>query len=156
MQNNIDYLKKYAMKFSYHEKRKQKLEKFRKEVKTLNDMDMEELEFEYINLKSKYEHKKSILTLFLLTIALTILMDIWKKFFSFIEMALKYTQTVEIDTIEIIKLSFAVSILVAIAITILILYFLNILLTDISEMKRKLMIIESVMEKKEKQAANHE
>ena len=155
MQNNIDHLKKYVMKFSYREKRNQKLEKFRKEVKVLNDMDIEELEFEYIDLKSKYEHKKSILTLFLLTIALTVLMDIWKKFFSFIGMALKYTQTVKIDAMEIIKLSFVVSILVAIAITILILYFLNILLTDITEMKRKLMIIESVMEKKEKQEANH-
>ena len=84
MQNNVDHLKKYVMKFSYREKRNQKLEKFRKEVKVLNDMDIEELEFEYIDLKSKYEHKKSILTLLLLTIALTILMDVWKKFFSFI------------------------------------------------------------------------
>lgn len=150
MQNNVDHLKKYVMKFSYREKRNQKLEKFRKEVKVLNDMDIEELEFEYIDLKSKYEHKKSILTLLLLTIALTILMDVWKKFFSFIGMVLKYTQTVKIDAMEIIKLSFVVSILVAIAITILILYFLNILLTDITEMKRKLMIIESVMEKKSK------
>lgn len=148
MQNNRNWFKNYVMRFSYREKRNQKLVKFRQEVKALNNMDRDELEFEYVNLKSKYEHKKSVLTLFLLSIALAVLMDIWKKFFSFMGMVLQYTQTVEADSIEIIKVSLVISILVAIAITSLILLFLYTLLTDISKMRRKLMIIENVMEKR--------
>lgn len=155
MQDNRNWFKNYVMRFSYREKRNQKLEKFRQEVKALNDMDRDELEFEYVNLKSKYEHKKSVLTLLLLSIALAVLMDIWKKFFSFMGMVLQYTQTVEADSMEIIKVSLVISILVAIAITSLILLFLYTLLTDISKMKRKLMIIENVMEKKEKQAEDN-
>lgn len=155
MQNNRNWFKNYVMRFSYREKRNQKLEKFRQEEKALNDMDRDELEFEYVNLKSKYEHKKSVLTLLLLSIALAVLMDIWKKFFSFMGMVLQYTQTVEADSMEIIKVSLVISILVAIAITSLILLFLYTLLTDISKMKRKLMIIENVMEKKEKQAEDN-
>lgn len=148
MQDNRNWLKNYVMRFSYREKRNQKLVKFRQEVKALNNMDRDELEFEYVNLKSKYEHKKSVLTLFLLSIALAVLMDIWKKFFSFMGMVLQYTQTVEADSMEIIKVSLVISILVAIAITLLILLFLYTLLTDISKMRRKLMIIENVMEKR--------
>lgn len=148
MQDNRNWLKNYVMRFSYREKRNQKLVKFRQEAKALNNMDRDELEFEYVNLKSKYEHKKSVLTLFLLAIALAVLMDIWKKFFSFMGMVLQYTQTVEADSMEIIKVSLVISILVAIAITLLILLFLYTLLTDISKMRRKLMIIENVMEKR--------
>lgn len=148
MQDNRNWFKNYVMRFSYREKRNQKLEKFRQEEKALNDMDRDELEFEYVNLKSKYEHKKSVLTLLLLSIALAVLMDIWKKFFSFMGMVLQYTQTVEADSMEIIKVSLVISILVAIAITLLILLFLYTLLTDISKMRRKLMIIENVMEKR--------
>lgn len=155
MQNNRKWFENYIMRFSYQEKRKQKLEKYRKEVKALNDMDSDELEFEYINLKSKYEHKKSVLTLLLLSIALAILMDIWKKFFSFMRMALQYTQTVKTDSMEIINVSLVVSVLVAIAITLLILLFLYMFLADISKMKRRLMIIEKVMENKEKQEENN-
>lgn len=155
MQINKKWFENYIMRFSYQEKRKQKLEKYRKEVKALNDMDSDELEFEYINLKSKYEHKKSVLTLLLLSIALAILMDIWKKFFSFMRMALQYTQTVKTDSMEIINVSLVVSVLVAIAITLLILLFLYMFLADISKMKRRLMIIEKVMENKEKQEENN-
>ena len=70
--------------FLYDENRRKEFEKFNSQMDIYKNMPPDELKFEYILLNAKYEKTKSELTLFLLTIALSVLMNVWDKFFSFL------------------------------------------------------------------------
>ncbi len=137
-------LKDYVMKFSYHERRKRKLESFNQEVKKLRQMDEDELNIEYIELKTELDHKKSVLTLFIISIAMAVLMNVWSKFFSFMQMALQYVAASEDSKMEIMKISFVISILIAIVLTLVILFVLLDLSKDMMILQKKLMMIEDI------------
>jgi len=137
-------LKDYVMKFSYYERRKRKLESFNQEVKKLRQMDKDELNFEYIELKTELDHKKSVLTLFIISIAIAVLMNIWSKFFSFMQMALQYVAPSEDSKMEIMKISFVISVLIAIVLTLVILFLLLDLSKDMMILQKKLMMIENI------------
>lgn len=54
----------FVMRFSFQERRKAKLENFRKELSSFRTMDEEELYFEYVNEKIKDEYLGVKLLLF--------------------------------------------------------------------------------------------
>ena len=85
--------KAYVMRYSYQARRKRKLDSFNKEIKRLRAMDKDELDFEYIEFKTELDHKKNVLSLFLISIALSVLMNVWSKFFSFMHTAFQYAAT---------------------------------------------------------------
>lgn len=134
-----------VMRFSYREKRKRELENFRREVRRLRSMDKDELNFEYIELKAEYEHRKSVLTLFVISILLSILMNAWSKFFSFMRSALQYAAG-ESST-EVMMVSFWIAACIVILVTIIILFLLFTSSKDIRNMRKKLIIIEDVMKR---------
>lgn len=82
--------KNWVMSFTYQERRNKQLEIFRTKIEHYSSMDKDELNFEYFNCKAEYEHKKNILTLIIITIAVSLIMNIWEKLFSFLNMAIKY------------------------------------------------------------------
>lgn len=139
--------KDYVMRFSYQAKRK--LESFIQEVKKLRQMDENELKFEYIEMKTELDYKKNVLSLFIISIALAVLMNAWSKFFSFMQLVLQYAATSGDDSTEITKISFVISVLISIVITLLILFLLFDLSKDMMIIQRKLMIIEDIRQEKQ-------
>lgn len=147
MANISNRFKSYVMSFSYKERRVKNLADYKKRVRELENMERDELNFEYINLKAECEHKKSVLTVFIILIVLAMLMNIWERFFSFIEKALTYAASVQENGIEIAKISFVTSAMLAIALTVIILYILLNYMKDIKQMQKELMMIEEVRNK---------
>lgn len=144
MTNNNGWFKSYVMSFSYKERRAKKLEEYKKRVRELKEMESDEIDFEYINLKSECEHKKSILTIFIISVALAMLMNVWEKFFLFMEKALTYAVSIQESEIEVAKISFFISLIVAIALTVIILYVIFTYMKEIKQIQREVMIIEEV------------
>ena len=140
--------KDYVMSFSYHARKKGKLECFNREVKTYREMDEDELDFEYIESKIELDHKKNSLTLFIIVIALAVMMNVWNKFFSFMQMVLQYAATSEDSSTEIIKISFIISVAITMIFTLAILFLLYDLSKDIMILQKKLMMIENIKNKR--------
>lgn len=130
--------------FLYDENRRKELEKFNSQMDIYKNMPSDELKFEYILLNAKYEKKKSELTLFLLTIALSVLMNVWDKFFSFMKMAIEYAGKTAGDSVEIAKTSFIISSIIVIFITAVIFFMLFAFINDIHKMKINIAMIEDV------------
>lgn len=130
--------------FLYDENRRKEFEKFNSQMDIYKNMSPDELKFEYILLNAKYEKKKSELTLFLLTIALSVLMNVWDKFFSFMKMAIEYAGKTAGDSFEIAKISFIISSIIVIFITAVIFFMLFAFINDIHKMKINIAMIEDV------------
>lgn len=148
MANNNERFKDFVMSISFKERRKRELLKYRKRVHDLKRMDSDEIDFEYISLKSEYEHKKSSLTILIITIALAVLMNVWKYFFAFVEKALYYAASFKGSEIEIAKVSIAISIIVTVVTTFAILIILITYMKEIYRIQKELMIVETVREKR--------
>lgn len=144
MTNNNGWFKSCVMSFSYKERRAKKLADYRRRVTELKSMERDELDFEYVNLKSACEHKKSVLTIFIISIALAMLMNVWEKFFLFLEKALIYAASFKGSEIEVAKISFVISIIVAVFLTVVILYILFTYMKEIKQIQKELMIIEEI------------
>ena len=150
MQKTKGNFRDYVMRLSYQERRKRKLESFNQEVQKLRKMKEDELNFEYITLKTEID-RKNVLSLPIAVIAFVLLMNVWNKFFSFMQMLLQYAANAGADSEEILKIGFAVSVLAAIVLTLAILFFICDLSKDIMKMQRKRMLIEYVKEKSYKE-----
>lgn len=144
MANNNGRFKSYVMSFSYRERRAKKLADYKRRVSELKRMERDEIDFEYINLKSACEHKKSVLTIFIISIALAMLMNVWEKFFLFVEKALKYAASFQDSEIEVAKISFVISVITAVLLTVIILSVLFNYMKEIKQIQKELMIIEEV------------
>ena len=133
------------MKFSHTEKRKRKLDAFKDEKQKLEQLSDEELEFEYIELTAECERKSGIFTLFAISIVLAVLMNAWSKFLDFMQKTFAYVSISSVDSVEVVKVSFIISVSVAIFITVIVFSILLSFLNDIKKMKRKLLIIDEIM-----------
>lgn len=112
-------IRNIIMSISYQERRKKKLEKYRQELARLREMDDDELGFEYISVKSEYEHKKNVITIFMLSIVIAAFMGAWNYFFAFVEKILQYAVAGQGNEEEIAKVVFVFSAVVIILITII-------------------------------------
>ena len=131
--------------FLYDENRRKEFEKFNSQMDIYKNMPPDELKFEYIVSNAKCEKKKSEFTLFLLTIALSVLMNVWDKFFSFMKMAIEYAGKTAGDSVEIAKTSFIISSIIVFFITAVIFFMLFAFINDIHKMKIKIAMIEDGM-----------
>ena len=136
------------MKFSHTEKRKRKLDAFKDEKQKLEQLSDEELEFEYIELTAECERKSGIFTLFVISIVLAVLMNVWSKFFDFIQKTLAYVSISGGDSMEVVKVSFIISVSVAIFSMAIVFFILFSFVNDINKIKRKLLIIDEIMKKR--------
>lgn len=140
--------KRYVMSFSFKERRARELTKYRKRVFELEKMDSDAIDFEYITLKVEYEHRKSKLILFIISIALAVLMNIWKYFFLFIEKVLQYASLFKGSEMEITKVGFLISMIVAACTTFFIVIILIMYMKELRRMQKELMIVETVRNKR--------
>lgn len=131
-----------VMKFSCIERRRRRLNNFEHELEKYRNMSNDELNFEYIEVTTELEHKKNVLSLFIVTIALSILMNAWSRFISFLQKVLKYAGTSDVDNEQIVIISFLIAIIVVIAVTVVILFVFFELSRDIMLLHKKLMMIE--------------
>ena len=148
MWKDREKFKDYVMRVSYQARRKEKLECFNREVKKYREMDEDELDFEYMESKTEFDHKKSSLTLFIIVIALAVMMNVWNKFFSFMQMVLQYAAISEHSSTEIIKISFIISVAITMIFTLAILFLLFDLSKNIMILQKKLMMIENIKNKR--------
>lgn len=144
MANNQERFKRYVMSFSFSERRAKQLEQYRQVVTEFKQMQSDELDFEYITLKSKCEHKKSILTLLMVTIALAVLMNVWNNFLDFMEKVFQYAATVESNGVEVAKIGFIISLIMAAAIVCVVFLIVISYMKELKMLKQKLMIIEEI------------
>ena len=119
------------------------MEKYRKEVNRLEDIADDEVDFEYINLKSKYEHKKNILFIFILTIIICILMNVWKYFFNIIEKIIQLTvnQGIEIAIAKVLFIG---------TITVLTFFIIQSYVKQMQRIYMELLIVEEIKKKQNK------
>ena len=142
-------IENFIMKFSYREIRRRKIQTFKWRLETLRSMEKEDLEFEYVERKVIYEHKKNICEVALITILLGIVMGVWKEFFIFMRKAYQYVVTSGDGGVNVINVSFWLSIVTAIAVTLAILIPICDAVEEMKVAKRDLATIEIVMREKE-------
>ena len=139
------------MSMTFQEQRKKKIKQYRKERKYISDMKSDEVEFEYVEAKSRYEHDKSILAIMMITILLSVFMDIWKTFFQSIEKVVQFVTSQQENTAEVARVLF---VSVTVAFIMVSFMFFCILITHMRKMsktyKRLIMIEEILNEKKKK------
>lgn len=143
-------MKKFFVKFTFEYKRQKALSKFKKDMQKLRDMSNDELKYEQITTQTQYERKKGLLTLFLITIILAVIMNVWDKFFSFMKMAFEYAGTLATGNFDIIKISFWISFIIAAIITVVVFAYVLVIMKDISDLKKKLSMVETVMNERNK------
>ena len=113
-------------------------------VAGLTQMQSDELDFEYIILKSEYEHKKNILTWLMMVIALAVLMNVWNNFWDFMKEVFQYAASMECNGVEIAKISFIISVIITVSIFYVVLLILINYMKYLKMIRQKLMIIEEV------------
>lgn len=143
MKRQKNTITKYLQKYSYSARRKRDLVQFHDRIQELKNMDKEELDFEYINVKTEYEHQKNMFSLFVITMLVSILTNTWKAFFDFMRKALEYSAA-QVDSEIIAQVSFEISAIVLVAIMFIILCALLERTKVITTLQRKLLIIERV------------
>lgn len=133
--------------FPYSERRKKKISEFEKHINELKSMDENELNFEYVNTKTDYDHKEVILSLFVIMIMSSILANTWKYIYVFMQKALQYSAT-QVESEMIAKVSFEISTITLISVTFIIFWALLEGSKKIKMLQRKLMMIEMVMKER--------
>lgn len=142
-------MENFIMKFSYREIRRRKMQAFKWRLETLRSMEKEALEFEYVEQKVRYEHKKNVCEMLLMIVLLGIIMGVWKEFFSFMRTAYQYVVTSGYNGMEEINVCFLLSVILAVALTLATLIPVCDSVEDMKAAKRDLTIIEIVMREKE-------
>lgn len=143
-------MKDFIMSFTIQEQKKKELKEYRQEIEKLKNLTEDEIDLLYINLKSKYEHKKNILSIFLLTIVISVIMEVWKYFYGFIESFIKYTSLKQGADVETAKIVFVV---MTIMIVLIIIVFLGMLVMHTKKMKsvyKDLIMVEEIRNKRNK------
>ena len=87
--------RKCVMYISLQERKKRTYQREKEIVDKFRMLPEIELNFEYVNLKSKYEHNKHILILFLIAVILAVINGAWSPFQNFIRQAMKYVVIVD-------------------------------------------------------------
>ncbi|MCP1101988.1 hypothetical protein M2454_000781 [Aequitasia blattaphilus] len=73
---------------SYPQKRKRDVSKFKRRVATYEDMTDDELDMEFVNINTKVNHKKRVLSVVGIAFVMSVFMDLGKYLFGIIEKAL--------------------------------------------------------------------
>ena len=142
----MEKLSKFILIFSYQEKRKRKFKNYKQDVEDLRKMPMDELQFERIEVKTEYEHRKVCMLLIAFGV-MAVLVNAWKQFFSFVELVAGHVSSVSVhNSEEILITAFWIVLMWLFFITIISLFALHESLVATRKALRKLLIIEMVKE----------
>ncbi len=150
MENVREKIKNYIMSISLQERKKRELARYKKEIKYLEKMENDEIDLEYFDLKSQYEHKRNILSIFMLTIIVSILMSVWKYFYNFVEMFMKFVTLDHGNDIETAKLMFIISVIITVFITALIMRILISYVEKMHQIYKKLLVVGEIRSRRYK------
>ena len=146
---NISHnLIEFIESFSYSQRRKRKFESYKQECIQLNNMDDEELEFEYITTKIRYEHDKNVFMLIVLTLLLSILSNVWSKFFEFASKAMEYAASLVDNRIESAKVILLITMIIVLFLSFIILFCLHTRLDELKKQRSHMIIVEEVRKKR--------
>lgn len=137
-------IKHLIMSFSIQERKKRNLDHYRQELRTFHNMEKDELDLEYINLKTEYKHKKNIMSIFLLTIVLSVLMDLWKFLYGFIVNVVSYNAVHQASELEIVQVVFVIFVILIAFISSIIMGVLIFYTRRMRRIYRSLQIIEEL------------
>ncbi len=136
----IDFMRK----FSYSERRKNKLQRFVREVNHYKEMNQEELKFEYINVKTDFEHQRIVRALLFMIFMISILTNVGKGFFEYMKTLLEYSATQGNGTI-VVQVGLEIFVILLAALMFIMLWILFEKTKEIKALQRKLIIIKMVM-----------
>lgn len=72
-------------------KKKSEFEQYKKLYSKYLNMDKQQFDFEYIKLKTEYEHKKNVMVVFIVAVVLSVITGIWSRFFEFMQTVFTYS-----------------------------------------------------------------
>lgn len=130
--------------YSHSQRRQRKLEAFERECKRLRKMDDSELEFEYITTKTEYEHNKNVFSLIVLTLLLSILANVWSKFFEFAGKTMEYSNTLVDNNLESAKIILFITIGIVLFISFIIIFCLYTRMTELRNQKMYMTLVEEI------------
>ena len=142
--------KRCIMSKSFQEQRKKELVQYKERVIRLESMDVNEIDFEYINMKTRYEHRKNILSVFILSILISILTNAWKYFYAFLEKVIQYATAHQENGMEAAKVMFFISSIIFLLISIIIFVIVAMYMKGIHRAHKELMIIEEIRNRRNK------
>lgn len=132
------------MYFSFQERKKREYRLDKMKYEQLKSMTDEQLTFEYINTKTKYEYKKNVFTLFLITIVLSVIMNVWKYFFNFLNKALQFASMYQENVIDVMKIGFIIAIIIVLSIKMVILMILLVSIRQLYLLYKYLLLIKEI------------
>ena len=141
-------IKRWVMYYSFQEQRKRELTAYRKKLEYLGSLDNDEINSEYINLKSTYERKKIFLSIFMLSLVISVLMDMWKSFYYVIRNLTEIASSFQENSIEILELGVVLFLILFGFVTVIVLISLFIYINGICEIYKNLLIVEEIRNKK--------
>lgn len=148
MAKNSGKFKRYVMSYSFQGRKAREIAHYKLKVKELKSMDNDEIDLEYINLTTEYEYKKNGLTIFIISIAIAVLMNLWKYFYMFMEKAIQYAVSNKESGVEVAKVTFLISLSVIIFMTLMIFAILINYTKELREVHKNLMIVEEIRNKR--------
>lgn len=144
MSGNRKRFERYVMSLSYEKRRARRLLRYKERAQELEGMNLDELEFEYVFVKSAYEHKKGILMASIFFMILVFLMDLWSYFFWFMWEMNLYGMTVAGIGIKMVDVGIEFALMLILFVAFIILMVLVMHLRDLNRMRENLLIIENV------------
>lgn len=139
----LEKTKKWVMSFSLQERKKRDLICYRKKLARLHDMCDDEIALEYVTKKTELDHQKRTLSIFILSIFVSILMGIWKYFFVFVQKLIQYTDG-KANAIQTAEVAVIYGIFILGVVTFLVLSVVKTCTKRIRTLYRDVLIIEEV------------
>lgn len=125
-------------------KKKSEFEQYKKLYSKYLNMDKQQFDFEYIKLKTEYEHKKNVMVVFIVAVVLSVITGIWSRFFEFMQTVFTYSsKNGQIDE-TIIIMSFVICAAVAVFATIIILCIIYMNDRYINDLRKCSMILDVI------------
>lgn len=143
--NNIgNKIKTLIMSLSFQERRKKEYAWYSKEIDRLREMPEKEFIFEYSSTKAKYEHKKNLFSVLMMSIIISVLMGVWKYFFAFSEKLIAWATSNPDGGVEAAKIVFTCLLVLMLSLMILVFAILMMQLKNLYKMNRYLTILEEI------------
>lgn len=141
----MNKIKKYLLYFSLEESEKRILSAYKEEFAITRNLSSEELNSLSIEYKTRYERKKSIFSLFLITVALAALTAICSSFYAFLKYMLPLITSNSTHDINIAKTMIIIFIIVLGTIVIAIFGIVNAYLQSLQFLHKKILIIDEII-----------
>lgn len=140
-------IKRIIVYYSLQEKKKRELRLYKDKVKAFKEMEADKIDLEYINLKSEYEHRKVVLSIFMVSIIISVVMNIWKYFYEFVEKAIYYASSGQANKADEAYVVFAIFSIIIGFITVVVIVALIMYVRKMYQISKELIIVEELRKK---------